>query len=268
MPRKLRESLEGKQKLTTAQETRALAKTAGNLGRFKLEILNNLALEMMSTAIGRRKNDVLALHAIQLATMAEENSRGLKRMLRRLFAGEPDYVIAHPVTRHWLSHLKKVNSRLWLAGISRARHVEGIGEVEISVEGDPLEVLKMGSYFNTCLGLGGICAYSAAAVALDINKRVLYVKNADGHPLARMLVAIDTEERLVCFSVYPESAPAELKKFFRNTAADWAGLLGTRIYSSAPDAPSYNIQNILASGWWDDHPWDKPSKEKPGKPRR
>ena len=41
----------------------------------------------------------------------------------------------------------------------------------------------MGTYVGSCLGLGGICADSSAAVLLDINKQVVYARDQHGRLL-------------------------------------------------------------------------------------
>ena len=69
----------------------------------------------------------------------------------------------------------------------------------IRLEQDPLEVLKMGTYVGSCLGLGGGLTYSAAAALLDVNKQVLYARDEQGTVIARQLVAISDDNQLVPF---------------------------------------------------------------------
>ena len=60
----------------------------------------------------------------------------------------------------------------------------------------------MGSYANSCLAPEGINAFSAIANTLDINKRVVYLRDGAGRVLARQLLAISETPELVCFDIY------------------------------------------------------------------
>ncbi|MDH4184653.1 MAG: hypothetical protein OEV92_10550, partial [Nitrospinota bacterium] len=259
LPRKLREELEGKIRLTSAQRARAMQKTRRQLEAFKMNILEDLAQRKMRQAIGPAPRDEASVHAIMLAATVDENQRGLRRMLKRHFGGERDYARNHPLSQQWIKRLKKLKFDQWDAGVTQSRLIKELGHVEISVEKDPLEILKMGSYFNTCLGIGGINSHSAAAVALDINKRVLYARAANGRAVARMLTAIDKQERLVCFSVYPHTASGELKIFFKDVARQWAAAMGVSIYKSKKGADDYEIPGVLSRDWYDDGHWEKPA---------
>jgi hypothetical protein len=87
-------------------------------------------------------------------------------------------------------------------GIETRGHIEGIGEIRISVEPDPLEALKLGTYVGTCLGRGGNLESAAAAVVLDVNKQVVYARDRRGAVVGRQLLAISEADDLVCFAVY------------------------------------------------------------------
>lgn len=89
----------------------------------------------------------------------------------------------------------------WLAP-RREELVEGKQRYEVTIEEDPLEVLRMGIPFGTCLALDTGCNAAATVLnALDLNKRVVYVR-ADGKVVARKLLAVTKEERLVGYRLY------------------------------------------------------------------
>jgi len=67
---------------------------------------------------------------------------------------------------------------------------------------------------GSCLGIGGICAYSSAAVLLDVNKQVLYARNRQGKVVGRQLLAIADDNRVICFHVYPLSSSKIVKSLF------------------------------------------------------
>ena len=111
-----------------------------------------------------------------------------------------NYLQHHPLTIRWLKCHPNICLKPWTCGI----HLESYEEkqyVTINLEQHPLEVLKLGTYVGSCLGVGGLCTDSAAAVMLDVNKQVLYARDAKGVVLARQLLAISKNEQLVAFEI-------------------------------------------------------------------
>ena len=91
--------------------------------------------------------------------------------------GNNDYLRNHPLSRQWLvKNAQSINLEIWLRGIDYACEIKQ-QKMRIELEKNPLEVLKMGTYVGSCYSLGGQYAHSAAAVALDINKQVLYLRD-------------------------------------------------------------------------------------------
>jgi hypothetical protein len=80
------------------------------------------------------------------------------------------------------------------------------GPLRASVTTDPLEVLQMGSLFGTCLSAGAFNAHAAVAAAVEVNKRVLYVKDEAGRVLGRQLLALTQSGELVGFTCYGAGA--------------------------------------------------------------
>ena len=128
--------------------------------------------------------------------------------------------------------------------------------VTINLETEPLEALKLGTYVGSCLGVGGLCTDSTAAVVLDVNKQVLYARNADGVVLARQLLAISKDEKLVAFEIYPTTASAHLKKLFYEYDQHFAKILGIDFFNYQAKDNEYEIEHILSENWWDDGAWD------------
>jgi hypothetical protein len=93
---------------------------------------------------------------------------------------------------------------------------------------------------------------SAVAVMLDINKQVLYARNEKGVVLARQLIAISKEDKLVAFEVYPLSSSSRLKALFQAYDEHFAHTLGIKLSVDT----DYEIEQILSEYWWDDGAWD------------
>lgn len=142
--------------------------------------------------------------AVRFYLLTERNDELLAALLR--------FAAAHPgrsparafaANQRWLqradSHL---NVGAWLA----PRRVElelGGQPCVLSLEEDPLEVLRMGIPFGTCLSLTtGSNAAAAVCNALDANKRVLYLRDRHGTIVGRKLLAISTEWGLLGYELY------------------------------------------------------------------
>jgi hypothetical protein len=92
---------------------------------------------------------------------------------------------------------------------------------------------------------------------LDVNKQVLYARNRQGKVVGRQLLAIDDDNRLICFHVYPISSSKTVKALFIEYDRDLASALGLSIYNPAEeDESGYKISSILSVYWWDDDSWD------------
>lgn len=196
-----------------------------------------------------------ARHALQLAHAGRVHRRALRRLLRASLAGQGGYLLEHPLTRAWLRRHPDLPVGRWLAGIPFNGHAPASGPLRLAVEQDPLEALKLGTYVGSCLGLGGMLAATTPAAVLDINKRVLYARNRRGSVIARQLLAIAEDGRLVCFSVYPEHSEPGVKELFRAHDAAFARALGVDLHPGGPD-DEYVVAAILSHDWWDDGAWD------------
>ena len=193
-------------------------------------------------------------HALLLQRSIPHNRRALRRLLRAHSDGDADYVLRHPLTRRWLAAHPTLPLDTWLEGVSLDAEVDGVGPLALRVERQLLEVLQLGTYVGSCLSLGGLCDYSAAAVALDVNKQVVYARTRRGGVVARQLVAVSDDDRLVAFSVYPRSAPAPVRRVFAEFDRRFAAALGLRLCTARRDA-TYTVAEILSQAWWDDGAW-------------
>ena len=173
-----------------------------------------------------------------------------------LFRSNHQYLATHPHTQAWYRKHSLVNREVWEQGISIIGVVNG-KSIRIGIERDPLEILKMGTYVGSCLGLGGLCTYSSAAVLLDDNKHVLFARDHQQTVIARQLIAISADDELVCFEVYPLSANSTMKKLFKEYDINFSHALGLPLYQPDDnDQKDCQIEHILSTDWWDDDAWN------------
>ncbi len=243
--------------LTTAQLERATAVVRSEWPRVLCESLNEAALRHMAQSLGAMDVDLVALndsmvHALRLQTGLDDNRRSLRRLLRARFRGEDDYVRTHPANRAWLGAHPRLSENRWLEGLTIARELGEFGSVTLALESDPLESLRLGTYVGSCLGLGGGFTASAAAIALDVNKQVVFARDTRGRFLARQVIAITDDERLACYAVYPREHDALVAAFAAYDRA-FAAYLGVEI---EPESAEDKVALTVATQWWDDGVWD------------
>jgi hypothetical protein len=256
VPRTLREGTNGRRHLRPGQVERARRVLLAELSVTRVDLLHRLALDRLARTVGPAPDTAAARHALCLQGDIRDNRRALRRFLRAYFGGQRTYLTDHPVNRNWLARHARL-AETWLRGVRRCFRLSGSSQVCLEVEQDPLEVLRLGTHVGTCLGLGGIMADSAAAVLLDVNKCVVYARDASGAVLGRQLLALSEDERLVCFAVYPLEARPEIKQAFRDYDRALAEVLQIDIHDPKSNEEGYEIARLLSSYWWDDEPWDE-----------
>ncbi|MCC6539725.1 MAG: hypothetical protein IT162_19410 [Bryobacterales bacterium] len=196
-------------------------------------------------------------NAARLYAGLASNRRPLLRFLRRHAAAEVDQRLDHAVNRRWL-HRMSTRLRLdaWLHAPALVFTVEGFGRVTIAPETDPLEILRMGTYVDSCFAAGGYNAHAVVAVLLDANKRVLFARDAQGKFLARQVAAVAEDARLVCYGVYPANRPAPLEDAFAAYVTEWAARLGAALADNDED-----VKPLAVARWYDDGVWSRLRKQ-------
>ncbi len=191
---------------------------------------------------------------LMMGTMAEENQRTFRRLLNS--TGSPvrlrEKVLSHPVSQEWITEKKQAFPD-WEAHWFTFRIDSHLNEkpVTIQIEQDPEEVLRMGTYAQSCLALGAFNSYSAVANLIDVNKQVINMRDADGRLLARRLVAMSEEGELVFFSIYTSGKESVFRPLFDHFARALSQRTGISIYNQ-DSAHGYTIKKILSQSWYDD----------------
>ena len=255
VPRKLRRYIRGELQLTPGQVAAGRDAVLRAVPGLRWALLEHLGLERVASTLQARERNPKVRHAVRFYGNVDDNRRALRRFLRAYFRGSRNYLQRHPLNETWLRRQKQLDRRVWLEGMRLAGRIKDGIPVDLHIELDPLEALRLGTYVGSCTGLGGDFAYSAAAVVLDVNKHVVYARNSEGKVVGRQLIAIAAEELLVCFDVYPTSAPAELRRLFRDFDVAFARKLGIKIHRPGSDV-YVTVEKLLSTDWWDDGAWD------------
>lgn len=186
--------------------------------------------------------------AIRFYLVVENNRELLATVLQTAAAGgDPARLL--PRNKAWIASVSgRFDVEAWLA--PRARDVDIGGQRHrLAIERDPIEVLRMGIPFDTCLSLeGGVNAASTVVNAADANKHVIYLRDARGSIVARKLVAVSRDHRLIGYHLYiaaMEREP-EITAAFRDMCDRLAE--ATRLPLAAEGKP----KQIHPGFWYDD----------------
>jgi hypothetical protein len=258
--RKLKGYAKGEVQLTPAQVERGWRELLTALPTARWTLLRRLAVDRLASTLGPKDRGPNVLHAIRLYGNIDENRRALRRFLQAHFKGDREYLRRHPLNGAWLKALKRLDGRAWLEGMRLEGRLRDGRPLTLQVELDPIEALRLGTVVGSCTGLGGRFAFSAAAVVLDLNKHVVYARTAQGSVLARQLIGVSEDERLVCFEVYPTTASPELKRLFRDFDVAFAARLGVELHRPSSDDHA-KVERLLSRDWWDDGAWDPEADE-------
>lgn len=257
VPKRLREHVNGGKGLRPNQVERDIAKIRDGWLAMQLDILNQTAFDRLNTGLPIVQRTATVRHALMIQQGTEENRRSLRRLLKASLSGHRAYASQHPQNLEWLKKHPQIDPAKWAHGVTFRAETAEHGVLDLSIEQDPLEVLRLGSYFGTCLGVGGAFCYSAAAITLDINKQVIYARSCTGRVVARQLLVIAEDGRLVCFEVYPASANREVKQLFREYDLRMAQHLGIEICKGQSETDDdYEIACPVSNRFWDDSAWD------------
>jgi len=196
------------------------------------------------------------LAAIAGALELEAPHRDLALRMFRVRAGEPPWDLRGAPEN--VAVLRELRAR----GIDPSPWVDGIGVLErpgpvegtrvfLSLEDDPLEIFQMGERFGTCLSIGAANYFSVFANAADIDKRVLYVRDAEGKPLGRCLLALSEDGHVLTFHAYAHQTP----EYFADLFAEFARTLAERM--GAVCVARGRVRARVAKDWYDDGPRDR-----------
>lgn len=254
--RAAREHTAGLRQLTATQLERHRSRTVERLDLLRLQELELLTLDCLRAGFCVPLDFGVVKHALKMLRSSGNNKRILKKFIREYSQGKPDFFLSHPLSRRWMQKHPNLPIQQWLTGISLTTDVAGT-RVHLTLEKNPWEVLKLGDYVGSCLGLGGVCSDSSQAILADINKQVIYARNDAGTVVARQLLAVSDDDRLVAFHVYPLSVSTEMRSIFLRYDLEFAALLGLTMWTASEDGDrEYAVENILSENWWDDSAWN------------
>jgi hypothetical protein len=149
-------------------------------------------------------------NALDMVRSVRHNRRALTELLRHEVRGERSWARGLPANQAFLESLSAcgLDAQAWLGPRSRSLATRA-GRLLVYVADDPLEILQMGNLFGTCLSADGCNAHAAVAAAVEVNKRVLYLRDPRGRVQGRRLLALTREGEVLGFHSYRSGEPPE-----------------------------------------------------------
>lgn len=192
------------------------------------------------------------LSLLAAASRLSDRHRRLAYRLFRLRCGPPPWDLRDaPQNRGFIDNLPLLDWSPWLDGVGTLAEPAQDGRtLHLTLEDDPLEVFRMGAHFQTCLSPGAMNYFSVFANAADVNKRVLYARDASGKVLGRCLLALTAGGELLVFEPYCHDGDLGFEKICAGFADQLARRMGTvRVLQG-------KVPTLVASRWYDDGPHD------------
>lgn len=197
------------------------------------------------------EDERLLMLLVPLSKESKATQKLARMLLKRRAAPPPWDLREHPANAAFIASLRarKLDPGPWLDGS------DGIGEmtvrhkeqrITLRLEDDPLEIFHMGRHFGTCLSPGHGNFFSVFVNAADINKRVLYARDAKGRVLGRRLLCLTTQGALVAFHCYSHDNSWNLGKYSSAFVQRLAEAMGTVAVNRG------TVPTLVAGEWYDD----------------
>ena len=198
---------------------------------------------------------VLLLAAV--ATLSDKGARrfGLELLLRR--CGPPPWDLReHPDNLRFRRRMQEAGIDLnpWIDGAFGRTYESANGQrLTLALERDPILVLRMGAPFGTCLSPWDFNFFSAVTNAVDLDKQVVYARDAKGRIQGRCLLAIGQTagaDALIAFFPYAHDESLGFRDLMSRYSEELAEAMGL------PRASKGRVSPLVCPNWYDDGPHD------------
>jgi len=116
----------------------------------------------------------------------------------------------------------------------------------LSFARDVLDILLMGSHFETCLSAGDVNFFSTIANTVDVNKQVVYGKTESGRVVGRCLFVLADNGAILTYHRYAHNGADRFDEEVSRFADELAGAMNTVL------ATSGRVSKLVAKRWYDD----------------
>ncbi|MEL7498103.1 MAG: hypothetical protein AAFN77_10865 [Planctomycetota bacterium] len=157
----------------------------------------------------------------------------------------------HPANLGFIEKLRGlgINLQPWLNPDLKIRGTTANGEpYHVSFTDDVMDYFLMGKHFSTCLTPGNFNFFNTVAVAVDVNKRVLYGKTEDGRVIGRCQLTLNDQGELLTYHFYAHNKNDN----FSEHVSKFAEQLTREMNTSWGIEGS--VTTLVVDDWYDDGP--------------
>ncbi len=149
----------------------------------------------------------------------------------------------------FLAELRAQGTQLepWLGGsFERTAKTAGGEPYRLFFARDVLDILLMGSRFDTCLSPGSMNFFSSIANAVDVNKQVVYGKTESGRVVGRCLFVLADNGAILTYHRYAHEGADRFDEEVNRFAEELARKMNTVLTTSG------QVSRLVAQRWYDD----------------
>jgi hypothetical protein len=209
-------------------------------------------------------------NAIAMASSERENRKLFLKIIKHHIEGDEKWPRRHHKNVEFFENVAKagIDADLWQSEFPRRYRCVDIdgGWVYLRAETDPIRILQMGNFFGTCLSLGGINAYTTAANACELNKRVIFAYDSNGRAVARKLIGLTAEHKLIGFHTYTNDSQGRASRDLEKRVDLYARTFADACRIDLVDEG--DIPTLFAERWYNDGcaSWVEPDDSTQSKP--
>jgi len=220
------------------------------------ENINQNCLQYFKAKLGINQIPLLFLEENNLKTIMSilklpKCHRELGIQVLQIRSGTPPWDFDQdPANQEFIAKMRRHGVKMdpWLSASEPIQKEFAGNHIQIAFENDPLEVFRMGAYFQTCLSPGDINFASVLGIFADVNKRVIFARDAKGRVVGRCLFTLSDEGALLTYHPYSHKHTRKFSKLISEFANDLAKQMNTSVDSHG------KISKLVAKFWYDDGP--------------
>lgn len=167
---------------------------------------------------------------------------------------EPWHFYDMPANKNFIKKIESygINTKPWTNPTPNRWmiDIDGSQRLELNFESDPLEVMRMGDYFGTCLSLGSCNFFSTLTNFVDINKHVIFARDQNNKVVGRCLIALIDNGSLIGFHPYCQNRAIDFRSIIAKILTELSKSMGTSI------AHQGKVPLLVGPDWYDDGPED------------
>ncbi|MFH0978146.1 MAG: hypothetical protein V1837_02475 [Candidatus Woesearchaeota archaeon] len=133
----------------------------------------------------------------------------------------------------------------------KTQFIQNARRVTVYTEQNPIKILQMGNVVGgSCLATDGSNSWTTVTNALDVNKRVLYCFDKAGDIMARRLIAMTNQGKIIQLGVYNNYPELDLDSVFEEYTLELAQRCGTTTANEANVNDRQDVATLLADRWY------------------